>query len=432
MKSVKKCFVLIIVLALFTTSVFAIESAPQISASSAVLVEPSSGEIIYEKKPHEKAYPASTTKMMTALIAMEKGNLNDVVKINETAIDDLESMGSGANLHAGESYTLHDLLYLLLLSSENDAANAIAEHIAGSQSAFVDLMNERAEQIGMKDTHFANPHGLHDENHYTSAYDLYLLAKEGLKNKLFAEITSTSRTLINNKEVLTTNHLISRFKDPSYYYSYASGIKTGFTTPAGYCLASTAERNKVRYICVVMGSKKDETTGKIGSFVDSKALYEWAFSNYEKKTLLSKSTPVKEISVKYAKDKDYLVLTPETDLVSLVPKDLDASKLTFDCKINSEVAAPVKKGEVLGSVTVLDGDKNFGTIKLVAMNDVNRSTFLYILSRVKNFFTGIVFKILGAAVILLAAALLIIRGFNLRRRRRYNHRTRYDGSHRRR
>ncbi|MCX7615715.1 MAG: D-alanyl-D-alanine carboxypeptidase, partial [Clostridiales bacterium] len=255
MKTIKKCAVLLFILLLFTTSVAAIDP-PAISARSAILVDPVSGEIIYEKNPHQKEYPASTTKMMTGILAIENGKPDDFVTIGKSAFVDLEELGSGANLHAGEKYTLHDLLYFLLLPSDNDAANAIAEHIGGNRDNFVEMMNKKAAELGMKDTHYVNPHGLHDENHYTSAYDLYLLAKEGLKNDLFRQITSTPRIVINNQELLTTNSLISRYKDPNYYYSYASGIKTGHTTPDGYCLVSTAEKNGVQFICVVMGSSK--------------------------------------------------------------------------------------------------------------------------------------------------------------------------------
>ena len=257
----------------------------------------------------------------------------------------MRRLGSGANLHEGEKYTLRDLLYYLLLPSENDAANAIAAHVGGSKDAFVELMNKRAAEIGMKDTHFANPHGLHDENHYTTAYDMYLLAKEALKNELFAQITSTPRIVLNNRELLTTNHLISRFKDPNYYYSYASGIKTGFTTPAGYCLVSTAEKNGIRYICVVMRSKLDQTTGKIGSFVDTKALYEWAFGNFQKKdACLGRGLPAKEVEVRLAQSKDFLVLTPDKDLTALVPFRAENRRILLISMMSLPISLlPVKK-----------------------------------------------------------------------------------------
>lgn len=431
MKSIKKCGMLLLVLFLFTTYVYAID-APQISANSAILVEPISGEILYEKNIHEKAYPASTTKMMTGLLAMESGKLDDVITIDASVFKDLEEMGSGANLHEGEKYTLRDLLYYLLLPSENDAANAIAAHVGGSKDAFVELMNKRAAEIGMKDTHFANPHGLHDENHYTTAYDMYLLAKEALKNELFAQITSTPRIVLNNRELLTTNHLISRFKDPNYYYSYASGIKTGFTTPAGYCLVSTAEKNGIRYICVVMRSKLDQTTGKIGSFVDTKALYEWAFGNFQKKTLVSAGAPAKEVEVRLAQSKDFLVLTPDKDLTALVPSELKPEDLTYQYDVTPDIIAPVKKGDVLGKVTVSSGDKTYGTLNLVALSDVDRSTFLYVLDRVKTFFSSILFKLVIALLLIIAIGLLIIRMVNRRRRRNRRNRGRYTGYNRKR
>ncbi len=431
MKTVKKCVFFFLALFLFTTFAYA-AAAPEILANAAVVVEPSSGEILYEKNAHEKTYPASTTKMMTGLIAMEKGKLDDVVTVSASALHGLEEMGSGTNLRVGETYTLHDLLYLLLLPSDNDAANVIAEHIAGSQDAFVEMMNERAQQIGMKDTHFSNVHGLHDENHYTTAYDMSLLAREALKNSLFAEIAKTPRAVINGEEILTTNHLISRFKDPNYYYSYAIGIKTGFTTPAGHCLVSAAEKNGSRYVCVVMNSPQDKSTGKIGSFTDTKALFEWAFSNFEEKTLLSKSTPVQEVPVRLAQNKDYLVLTPEADLKAIVPKDLDPKSLTFDYEVQESITAPVKKGEALGKVTVSSGDKTYGTLNLIALNDVERSTFLYVLDRIKSFFNSLPFRIVLIVLVALFILLLVIRTINKRRRRYRNQRMRYGGGFRRR
>lgn len=419
----KKSLLFFVLLSMFTLVAYA-EEAPDISAPHAIIVNAETGDILYEKAAHEQAYPASMTKMMTAYIAMTQGNMDDTVTVSKEALAGLSEMGSGANFQVGQTYTLHDLMYFLLISSGNDAANVVAEHIAGSQEKFVDLMNETAKSLGMENTHFANPHGLHEEDHYTSAYDMYLLASAARKIDMFREVTSTPRAEVAGHELLSTNHLISRYKDPSYYYSYATGIKTGFTTPAGYCLTSSAEKGGTTYIAVVMGCEKN-ADGRIMSFVDSKALYEWAFANFSEKAVLDAGSPTKEVSVALSKTKDYLVLVTASELRALVGSDFDTEDLTYTYDIPDKIEAPIEKDEKIGTVTVTYGDRTLGTVDLIALNAVERSGYLYFISRIKAFFTHPITVIVLIVLVILFILFILNMIFKNRRRRRMRYRSRY-------
>ena len=224
---------LIVFLFMFSYSPLISPSATaEISAEAYVLIEASSETILDSGAPHKKMEPASTTKILTALVAIENGDLSSVFKVSKNAA---EVEGSQLGIEAGDEITLDDLLHILLMKSGNDAAVTIAENIAGSVDAFAEMMNERAEKIGCEDSHFTNPHGLSDENHYTSAYDLALIAAEALKNDTFAEIVSKKQHTLayKNLSISNSNRLL-KMND------YFCGVKTGFTKAAGRCLVSAA------------------------------------------------------------------------------------------------------------------------------------------------------------------------------------------------
>ena len=210
-----------------------------INAKAAFLVEITTGQVLYEYHADDKLYPASTTKLMTALVAWEHCSPGDMISVSFQAVDGLAEQGSSVFLKNGEQMEFMDMLHYLLIASGNDAANALAEHISSSNSAFADLMNEKAEELGCQNTHFANPSGLHDENHYTSARDLGIIAQAAMKIPELREIVGKTQYKLqptnmheNETTITTTNHLISRLKDGRYFYKGAYGIKTGTTTPA--------------------------------------------------------------------------------------------------------------------------------------------------------------------------------------------------------
>ena len=249
LKRLKTLTCLLLVLAALLMPVCAAEP-PAITSAAAILYEVKSDEILFEYNADVQRYPASTTKLMTAVVALENGNLTDTVTVSQSALDGLPERGSSVFLIAGEEMSFSDMLNYLLVASGNDAANALAEHVAGSVDNFVAMMNEKAAELGCTGTHFANPHGLHDENHYTTARDLLYIARYAMQNPTIAEIVAKPQIELapTNKHaesttLTTTNHLLTRIRRSEYYYPSVIGIKTGFTAPAGDCRIAAAQND---------------------------------------------------------------------------------------------------------------------------------------------------------------------------------------------
>ncbi len=414
-----------------------------VRARAAILVDAKTGEILYTHNIHDPRPPASITKVMTCLLVLERGNLEDVVTAGETAMVGLDPEGSTQNIKVGEEMQVRDLLYCAMLSSANEACNILAEYISGSVPAFVELMNERAKEIGMEDTVFQNTHGLPDDRHLTSAYDLYLLCLEGMKSPLFMEIAHTQTYTVGptnltpeGRTLYTTNRLISKRQSADYVYAYARGIKTGSTQAAGYCLASSAEKDGLTLISVVLGAEKEEETGLIRSFSETKSLFEWGFDNFTYKQILSKSKPVAEIKLIQGLDADSVLLGPESAVTALVPKSLSPEDIKTDIVLFEPdgTMAPVYKGQVLGKLSLSYEGNEYGTVNLISQVSVERSETERIKSEVVGFVSQPWFRwaVIGvvAAVILYTAVVIVI---NVRRRRnRATGYQRYKGNKRRR
>ena len=428
------CLVLITLLAVCAPA-FAIEDI-DINANSAILVEAGSGKVLYAKNETEKAYPASVTKIMTALLAIENGNLDDVVTVQADADEGLSIYGSSVTpaLVTGEELTLRELLECLLVASDNKAANVIAEYIGGSIAGFVDMMNARAAELGCKNTHFVNPHGLHDDNHYSCAYDIYLIARECATHEDFMDICNSESIEIpatnmteDERYAYTTNYLISTLQTPNYYYSLARGIKTGHTTEAGHCLVSMAEENGLQVISVIMGAPVDDDD-VICSFTETKCLLEWGLSSFENKTLMQSGVSVTECPVNLAQDTDYVMLKTMGSISDIVPVDFDISLLQQNIVLSSDegVDAPVTKGEVLGQVTISYGDTVYGTLPLVAADSVARSETLYVADRIKQILAlKWVQRIIFTAILLILAFTFFMIWYNMRRRKTSSRYERY-------
>lgn len=257
---------------------------PAVEAESAILMDADTGVILYEKNIHTRQYPASITKIMTALLAQENCDMDEVITFSHTAVYTVERGSSNIGIDENETLTMEDALYALLLASANEVANGIAEHISGNVDAFADLMNERAKELGCEDTHFINPHGLPDDNHYTSAYDMALIARAFFSYENLSMISGTTFYHINATatqpdEIDLGNHnkmLPGTNRGSKYYYEGLVGGKTGYTDIARQTLVTCAERDGVRLICVVM---KDESPNQ---YKDSAALYDYGFANYRK------------------------------------------------------------------------------------------------------------------------------------------------------
>ncbi len=409
---------------------------PTLDAKGAIVGESTTGEIVFEQNADEKLFPASTTKIMTAILALEYGNLSDTVTVSQNAVKSLEGSGSSIMLKEGEQMNMLDMITYLLVASGNDAANVLAEHISGSVPAFVELMNNKAKELGCQNTHFVNPHGLHDENHYTTARDLLKISQYAMSNGTFSEIVKIDKTVLpatnmhGEQTISTTNHLISLWRSRDYFYEGAIGIKTGSTTPAGLCLVSGIHSGDLTYITVVLGASKAED-GTMGSMTETIKLLDYVKSGFQIQSMVTGSDPVAEAPVALGKDVDTVVLVPENGFTALLPVDFNQTDVICETKINEDIKAPIAKGDVLGSATYSYNGKEYVTLNLVANDDIQRSTWLYVIDIILGIFSGTFFKIVVGLLVLavLAFFLLGILGRRKRRRRGSSYRSSgYSGS----
>ena len=416
--------------------------APELQCRNAVLLDATYGDVLYEKAAREKAYPASLTKVMTALLvleALDSGVLtpDTPVTADEYAREGLNIYSSTAGIKYGQTLTVEELLYCLLLPSANEAANMLAIAVDGSAAAFVDHMNRRAAELGAKGTHFLNPHGLHDDEHYTTAYDMALFMEEALKHDLF-------RTIIGSKDhripatdshpefyFYNTNALISNLHYRGYVYEPCIGGKTGSTDEAGRCLVSAAEQGDKLLISVVLGSGvilDENGNQKQGQFTESTKLLKWGFSNFKRVTITRSAEPVDKVAVTLSRQADEVMVKPEGSITRTLPIDMDVEDIEETITLFSDtVEAPVEEGQVLGTMTLSLGDRVYGTLDLVAVTSVERSDLLYKKAQVVEFFqtfwVRMVVVALSALVLGLLVYLLVIR-----KKRRY--RSRYHRPHR--
>ena len=358
-----------------------IENIPQIGCKAAYVVNPETGKIFYEKNAHEKMYPASTTKILTALVVLEKCKLTDTAIVSKTALDLVPSGYSNANLQVGEELTIETLLQALLIPSANEAANVLAEHVSGSVEEFANLCNNRAKELGCETLNFINPNGLHDENHYCSAYDLYLIAKECQQFDAFNEIVKTKSFKIpatsihqaNDRVFTNTNSLILT-NSTSYYYPYCTGIKTGHTTPAGECLVASSSKDNINLISVVLGGGTN-SKGLNERFYDTKQLFEFVYNSYSYKEIAKEKNVITNINVKKAtKETSSLDAIIDTNISTIVPNNIDVSQIPSKIDIKENIVAPIEQNEVLGYVTYEVDGLNY-TEQLVASHDVLKKPY---------------------------------------------------------
>ncbi|EHQ88130.1 D-alanyl-D-alanine carboxypeptidase family protein [Desulfosporosinus youngiae] len=340
-------------------------------ATSAILMDAVSGRILYEKESHKELPPASVTKIMTLLVAaeaieQEKVKLTDTVTASENAC---KLGGSQIYLEPGETFSLEQMLIAIAVGSANDGCVAVAEHINGTHEAFVEDMNRKAQELGLKNTHFVNAYGLPAEGHYTSAYDLAIIAKEVLKYPLIRKLTSIKEYDLREGKfkLYNTNKLL-------WWYPGADGLKTGWTNEAKYCLASTVERNGLRLICVVMGVPQVR-----GHFAESMKIYNYGFAKYEFKQFAPAEE--KQGVVKVTKGvEDEITAVTETALGATVEKGKDKN-FWVETKLNPEISAPIEKGQKIGEVLLYQNDQLQATVNLIADHAVARAGLVDQLTR---------------------------------------------------
>ncbi len=373
----------LIICLIFTPALTASAYEPtgfEITANAAMLVSLDTDEILYEKNADAKVYPASITKIMTALVILESDKFDPDVKIamTEDVLKEISGTGSVvSNLKVGEEITQLDLIYYVLMSSCGDVALLAGNYYAGSVDNFVTMMNAKASELGLYGTHYTNPIGLHDPENYTTARDTFILTKEALKNPVFKEACESTRytvaaTNMSGERTLSTTNFLQD-NTTNYYYSYAKGVKTGYTDEAGRCLVSTASYNGYNYMCIVFGCPANEKK----HFTESRELYRWAFNNFEFKEVADTDNPVVEVAVDLSFDTDFISLYVEDSFVSVLPKNADDSTIKIIPHLDNEtVDAPIKKGDILGTADIIYAEQKLGTVNLISNENVEKSSLL--------------------------------------------------------
>ncbi len=378
-------------------------------AQSALLMDMASGRVLYSKNIDDRVFPASTTKIMTGILALEMGNMSDTVTATYEALKSITLDDSQMGILVGEELTMEQLVKSMLIYSANDSANVIAIQLAGSIDAFVEIMNKKAQELGMTGTHFVNPCGSHDDNHYTTARDLAILSKYAMQNEQFREIVKTpiykipvtNKYTLGERILVNTNMFLSTARSTYYYYPPAIGIKTGHTSQAGYCLVSAAAYNNTEFLAVVMNCANVDTKEQAYSYIDSKTLFEFGFDNYQHQLLSSAGDIVYDSKVYEAKNDIRVALTVENDVSALIPNtDSSIEEVTPNVDIPERVDAPIHKGDIIGTITYSYKGTAVGSANLVATNDVERNHLLHVFHLIIGVITSPFFFIPAIMLIL--------------------------------
>ena len=354
---------------------------------SCILIEANTGKILYEKNSNDVRLPASTTKIMTAILTVENCNLDDVATVSHNAVYSIPYDYTHASLKEGEELTIEQLLYALMIPSANDAAIVLAEHISGSVEEFAKLMNKRAEELGCKNTHFVNPNGIHSKDHTSTSYDLALMGKFAMQNSIIRKIVSTTQfTLPATNKYSKTDRIFNNSNDllntySRYYYEGTTGVKTGYTGEAGNCIIASAKKNDFEVILVVLGGESTNT-GLSQRYLDCKTLFDYAFNNYSLKTLNEKNAVLKQITVRGA--------TEETQNLNVLIKDkieifsensADLSSLEPEITLDENLMAPISANSAIGKITYNYDGQTYSS-DLIAETQVLSSDFLPLLFRI--------------------------------------------------
>lgn len=386
--------------------------APSIPEGSSILIDSKTGQVLYEQNSDAKGlFPASTTKIMTAALALEKGHLDTMMTASQEAIYDIGKDGSNIGIMAGEQMSLENLLQALLISSANETANIIAENICATRQEFVDLMNQKAKELGANDTHFVNPCGAHDADHYTTAADLAKIARYAMTFPKFREIVQEINYQLppTNKHeewpVLgTTNKLMQYDKSENYKII---GVKTGYTGPAGHNLVSAAVNpGGMELMAVVMNIKNPGSQTNVRNY--SKELLDYGFDNFSLVTLQSDSQVFRSVPVEEAVDDEPLALLTKGEVSYVLPNDTTKRDVKEIVRIRDKITAPVNKGDLLGSVEYQVKGNAIGKVDLVAARSVEMKPQAKLVNNFESILHNRLFQnALTAAVILIVAFLLL-------------------------
>lgn len=407
----------------------------EVEAKAALLIDPDTEEILYARNIHERLYPASLTKIMTCLLVLEAIDskviaMDTVLTASEPAVTSIPPDGSTAGIQVGEELTVEELLYCIMLSSANEGCNILAEAVSGSIEAFVEKMNDKAAALKCEDTRFANTNGLPDPNHYTTAWDLYVITKEARTHPEFMPLVGTiyhevpATNLSEARKLYTTNYLISSYRTSYYLYQGADGIKTGSTSAAGHCLVASASRSGRSLLSVVLGTERvtlEDGTILTKSFVETGKLFDWGFDGFTRQILLGEDELVGEVPVTLSQEQNTVKVHPAQEIERLLPKDIDLTRdISRIITLSEEsVEAPVTKGQVLGQITLSSGDTVYAQVDLLADEDVSASRLLVFRRDLLAFLHRPALWICVGSAAAAVALLLGLRAFLRARRRRY-------------
>ena len=433
MKNIRAfCIFLIICLLLSAAPPAALAlQEPSLSAKAAIVIDLSTGEVLYEKNADEQRSPASLTKIMTGLLAVEavergEVSMDETVTAGLDCQNGLDQYSSNASIVAGEKMSFRDYLYCAMVVSANEACNVLGSRISGSIGGFVDLMNRRAEELGCTSTHFSDTNGLTSRNHYTTARELSVIMREALKHEEFmtaftaqsylvpASNVNAARELKNSNALITNEGYYAQYGN--YLYDYALGGKTGYTRAAGYCLASVAEKDGLRLLCIVMGcpGPLSEDSSEPENFKDTIELYNWVYDNFSYEQVLSSAEPIERVEVEQADGDGTASLYCMENLTLLLPKDVPPETRELEVTIREELLkAPIPAGTVLGTATLRINGRSYGPYELVNTAEVKLAHKEYIREQVDSFFAR---REVRLAIILLALVLVLYFALVLRYR----------------
>lgn len=414
----------------------------EINSDIAYLVNTDTDTVVYEKNADKKTYPASLTKIMTAIVAIESVTDPENVMVTAPAYiyDEFANLSvSTADIRRGETVSMLDLLYALMLPSACEAGSIIADYLGGGDiSAFVAKMNSKAQELGARSTHFTNAHGLHDPDQVTTARDMYLIARYAMELPLLAKIADTATYQMpensrypNGWYIQNTNWLLR--KDTEYYNESVHGLKTGSLPEVGRNLVSVCSQNGYNYLLVTLGSPYYNAEGaqwRTGAFEDANKLYDWVYSSetgFTIQPVIQKGTIVGEVAVELGRDADFVQLAAAGDISALLPVSTDISAIQRSLVLAENVAAPVRKDTVLGRVELRLAGEVVGTVDLLAAENVERSAWLYTLDVLSRFFMQGTVQALLVILLLLILLYLVFWLRYRQRRRQYEHRQRRAG-----
>lgn len=372
-------FFLVITLSFSNFSyIYASDDEPTLNSKAAFLIDNKTNKVLYSKNPDEKMFPASTTKIVTAILVLENCKLNDIVTATAEGLASIPEGYVTANISVDEQLTVEQLLELLLIHSANDAANVLAIHVGGTIANFVNMMNNKVYELNLSNTHFTNTYGLQDNNHYTTAHDLATIMQYCLKNSDFRRIAASSSCSISetNKSgsrfFSSTNELL--VPTSSYYYKYVTSGKTGFTTEAGECLVSSAYNNNLELVCVVLGGSVVDNVST--RFSESKILYEYGFNNFSFKNIANPGDLITQINVANGSYSTANLDLAFTDSINVLVNnnDLNTSYIPT-INLNTNISAPISQGDILGTVTYNIDGINYSS-NLIATHNVEKSKLL--------------------------------------------------------